>query len=921
MVNKVVISNITFTVKFIQYEGYKFVLLFISCFMLFTIKNVYRKLKWQTLLVSIFLIAVSNYSFSQSIKGQIVDEKGESIPYASVFVKELSLGVASNVDGMFNIKVPPGEYHVVFQSLGFNSENREVSVGQTDINLKIILTTRYYNLAAVKVSSKSEDPAYSIMRKAIGLAPYHRSQVKSYSSQVYMKGKVSVLKLSRLVKRMLRKEEDAPQEGEIYVHESYSDLSFREPNSYEQNVISVRNTFPGNDSNDAMQFIALNLYQPTYERWISPLAPNAFTHYRFKYLGSSVESDRMIHQIAVIPRRKNQQLLEGTLHIVDNLYCFHSVDLKGEFTGGKFRFSSQFAEFNRNLWMPVSHKIDMDIKVMGNNAEVNYLASVSYKDVVTSDALATFTAEPKQEVKIDEKPKQSPKTPKQVKNQQKIDELMQKDELTTRDMHQLSKLMSEQQKQQQPPDTSKSLEIQRRTKMKVDSLASTRDSAYWEQLRPIPLKQDELKSFQKKDSLVRIAGPDSLRKHGEPSSIHRSSMAKVALTGGWYRTKSKKFSFQSDGINPASFAYNTVDGFVPSYSFTVGVRVKKKMYSLSQNYSYAFARKEFMYSLTHSQSYAPLRRGRFNLSVGSKSKDFNLTDGVNTFVNSITTLTLRENFQRLYHEKWASAGNSIDLANGLVLKTNLKFFIRDSLVNNTNYSFFYKDVKDFSPNIPDNSLYANTLKNVSLGSLLNVTVEYTPEYYYRMFGETKWMVRSKYPTFHFKYYLYNYLKDEKFLAHSVQVGLTQNKNLSLFRDFYYSFNIGSYINAEKLHFADFRHFNTQPIYVVFNEVNNTFCNLPFYAQSTSKQWAEFHTYYRSAFLALKFLPFFSNMYWKETVFLDILSTRENPYYIEVGYGTNEILQSIRVSGHVGYMHDGNFYYGFRIGIKGNSIGI
>jgi len=251
-------------------------------------------------ILAVILSLENNNSFSQSITGQIIDEQGEGIPYASIYVKELTMGVASNDDGRFNIKVPSGEYHVIFQSIGYNPENLTVEVNQTEVELKIKLKVRYYNLAAVKISSKAEDPAYGIMRKVIGLAPYHRNQVKSYNAQVYMKGKINVTKLSRLVKRMLRKEEDAPQEGDIYVQESQSDLSFTAPNNFEQKVISVRNTFPGNDNNDAMQFIALNLYQPTYEMLISPLAPNAFPHYSFKYVGSSFKSSLMIHLIDVI---------------------------------------------------------------------------------------------------------------------------------------------------------------------------------------------------------------------------------------------------------------------------------------------------------------------------------------------------------------------------------------------------------------------------------------------------------------------------------------------------------------------------------------------------------------------------------------------------------------------------------------------
>lgn len=854
------------------------------------------------------LLSLSISLSAQTISGQIIDEKGNGIAYASLFIREISLGVAANEEGRFNIKVTPGEYNLVFQSLGFNPESRNVRVVEQNINLNVALSVRHYDLDAVTFSLRAEDPAYGIMRKAIGLAPYHSNQVKSYNAHVYIKGKVNVMKLSRIVKRMLRKEEDAPKEGEIYVHESNNELNFTAPNKYEQKVLSLRNTFPGTDSNDPMQFISLNLYQPTFGDWLKlPLAPSAFTHYRFKYLGASSESDRLIHKIEVIPKRKSQQFVSGTLYIVDDLYCIHSADLKGEFIGGNFRFKSQFAELNGNLWMPVSHNIGLEIKVMGNSAEINYLASVSYKNLVSNDAYTPSFAEVKTEK---QKPTTKPPTPKQKKQQQQIDAILQKDELSNRDMQRLSRLTSNQQK----VDTVKSLEIKSPNKVSVDSMATKRDSSYWEELRPIPLSVDEIKSFQQKDSLIRLTAPDSLRKKAVPNYLRKRSLARVAFTGGRFGSKESTWSFSTQGISLNSFSFNTVDGIVPSYSFSIGKRFKNRSLSLNQNYSYAISRETLSYSLALQFLYSPSRRASASLGFGSQAKDFNVYDGVEPMVNSLTTLLLRENHLKLFEEKWVSLANTIDLANGLVLRTSAKAFSRNTLSNTNDFSFFYRDTKQFTPNIPINGLYEQSTKLVVFGGMLNVNLSYTPYYYYRMYGTTKRMIRSDYPTFWVGYKLNSYFLQESIFSHQVSLKVFQQKNWGLFQEFHYSLGIGMFLGDKNIHFADFKHFNTQPVPVVFKGVSASFCNLPFYTQSTSTQWAELHTSYRSAFLLLKFLPLISQLNFKEAVFFSALSTGETPYYLEAGYGFCEILQSIRLSGHVGYMHAQTFSFGFRFGV-------
>jgi uncharacterized membrane protein YciS (DUF1049 family) len=860
---------------------------------------------------------VSNSLYGQSIYGQIVDDSGKGIPYASVFIKEITLGVAANEQGKFNIKIAPGEYKIVFQSLGYSPESRNVVVTDKSLEINVSLKTRHYDIEGVTFSLKSEDPAYGIMRRAIGLAPYHSKQVKTYNAQVYIKGKVNVMKLSRLVKRMIRKEEDAPKEGEIYVHESNNELLFKAPNTYEQKVLSTRNTFPGNDNNNPMDFIALNLYQPTFESMILPLAPNAFVHYKFKYLGTAADSERLIHKIEVIPRKKGQQFLSGTIYIVDDLYCIHSADLRGAFMAGSFHFSTQFAPLGRNLWMPISHNIDIAIKMMGNNAEVNYLASVSYKSIESNDKFSPSYSE----TKTAEKPisKAKPPTPKQEKQQKKIETIMQKGELTNKDMHQLSKLMKEQQKDE--PDTIKSLEIKRSNNVTVDSLASKRDSSYWEQLRPIPLSVDEVKSFQKKDSLIRLAGPDSLQKKSVPSYLKKKSLARVAFSGGRFAPKKSTWSFSSEGLNPTSYYYNTVDGLVPKYVFTVGKRIKKKSFSLSNSFSYAISRNELMYSGSFGFPYSPLRRGRAGIAFGSLSKDFNSSDAVNTFVNSISTLAFKENFAKLYQEQWVSISNGIDLANGLVLNTNAKIFNRSELTNTTNFAFFYGDTKPFTPNIPNNMLYGSTPKSINLGTSFNLGLTYTPEYYYRMYGQNKRMVRSRYPTFLFNYNLYSYWVGDRSTVHKVNLGLYQEKKWELFHELYYSFNVGKFFNANNLHFADFKHFNTQPLPLVLDASPSSFCLLPYYSHSTNNYWAEAHLRYQSPFMALKFLPLVSELNMNEAIFFGAFATKQTPYYLELGYGFSEILQFMSISGHIGYMHTGDILYGFRIGFAGNTIGL
>ena len=92
--------------------------------------------------------------------------------------------------------------------------------------------------------------------------------------------------------------------------ESYNEIEFTAPDKYVQKVISYNSTFPseGNDISP-MDFIQASFYQPVFaDMAISPLSPQAFSHYNFKYLGASLQGNFVINKIQVIPKRKSQQL-------------------------------------------------------------------------------------------------------------------------------------------------------------------------------------------------------------------------------------------------------------------------------------------------------------------------------------------------------------------------------------------------------------------------------------------------------------------------------------------------------------------------------------------------------------------------------------------------------------------------------------
>src|SRR5665647_3646064 len=357
-------------------------------------------------LVVLILLFASSLLPAQILRGRITTQSGDPIQYATVYIEELRQGTTSNTTGNYEIRLPDGKYTVIYQSLGYQPVYMNIVLSGEQVSKDVVLPLQYYEIREVRISATGEDPAYYIMRKAIGMAPYYLNNVSYYKAEVYLKGNLVINKIPKLLQKSMKiessgnggsvsagskpkSEEKLLKAGDSFLMESYNEIEFTAPDKYFQKMISYNSTFPaeGNEISP-MSFIQASFYQPVLaEMAISPLAPNAFSHYNFKYLGASQQGEYTINKIQVIPKRKSQQLFDGTIYIIEDLWCLQSVDLTNENLIGKVRIQQLYIPVQDEIWLPVSHKFEINISIIGFKADVGYGSSVKYIEVKPNLAL------------------------------------------------------------------------------------------------------------------------------------------------------------------------------------------------------------------------------------------------------------------------------------------------------------------------------------------------------------------------------------------------------------------------------------------------------------------------------------------------------------------------------------------------------
>ncbi len=872
----------------------------------------------KTLLTLLLINMAGVVSFSQVISGVISSSDGETIPFASIYIKELTTGTTSNVEGEYKVELPAGISHLSIQALGYAKVELEVNMQGGDIQKDIVLHIQDYQIKEVRVFSGNEDPAYGIMRKTISLAPYFLRQVKHYSATVYLKGGFDMNKVPALFRRQLK--DEGIEEGKTYVAESLNELTFNSPNQFVHKQISKRSTIPNNGEDEVLSFLNYSFYDSESELAISPVSRKAFSFYDFRYEGFFEQGEYFVNKIKVTPKRKNQKLFEGYIYIVDNLWNIHSVDLVNEQFLGKVHIKQVQEQVKEKVWLPVSYQFNVSVNKLGFKVSGNYGGSVKYNEVELDYGLPVPTTlkESYARAASDKKIAEEMENARPLSaTQEKIKSMLEKDDMSNREMMRLSRLMEKENQNRELTESGLRLKS-RDSLFQVVRDTISPDSIDWNKYRPIPLSKKEIQSFGIRDSLtLAMAGlsEDSIAyKKNTPNFLKAIGKA---IAGTRIYNKDESFSLKYYGlIYPNSLSFNSVDALNFSQKVYVKYFLKNGMkLDLYPQLKYAFGRQDLMWSTKFKIDTEHIKRTLFFVEAGQWSTDFNNETGISPFVNMASSLLLKDNYMKLYRNNYLWLGGARDLANGLRLEVGVKYRDMSQLKNSTNYSFGYPK-KNYSPN---NEVYKRNWDNhFQSRSAFEVESKlvYTPRYFYRIEGDYKRMVSSNYPTFSLIYKgATNAAFNTQSRYHMAEIGIKQNVDWNLMYNINYNARGGYYFNNTAMHFSQFTHFNTAEVPISFKDWNNSFNLLHDYRYSSNQWFMEAHLSYSMPYLLIKNIPFLQDKMWNENLYFGHLSIPSYENYNEIGYGISQIYLVANVGVFAGF-HDFEFHrWGVRVSIN------
>ena len=803
----------------------------------------------------LFLPAISQATV---IKGRVTDEKQQPLPYATIFLKNTSIGTTSNSDGYYSFDAPHGDFEIVFQYVGYRKYGEKLSIGNESITLNISLKPESFELKEVTVDANAEDPAYNIIRQAQKKRKFYLDRVRAYSCNVYIKG---VQALDQIPEKILlfkakKLDVDSTLKGIIYLSESESQYNHQEPDKVKEIVYSSKvsgnnNAFSWNSASAFSSDFYENLIPLggiTPRGLVSPIAEGAFTFYKYHLLGTFYDDGLVINKIQVIPRRSTDPVFSGTIYIVEDQWCIHSLNLLVTKEAhldflDSLRFTETYGRVNDTAWMPFTQLLQFNISLLGFKGAGRFIGVFSHYNLAPDFPANFFDAEI----------------------------------------------------------------------LKVNSEANQKDSLYWSEHRPVPLTVVENTDYHRKDSIHTV---HTSKKYLDSVDRKENNFNLQDLLLGYHYHNSFHYLDYEWRDPLEGISYNTVEGFNITLRNTLRKNFKDEMRSWSLNadvrYGFSNWRAGAKASFTYNNDQVHLQQWLFE--AGIFPTQINEDEPISEQVNAAYSLVARENFMKLYEKRLVTAQHSREWLNGFRLRTSLSYSDRVPLENSNNYSIDWIGRYDYTPNNFFGNAHADTLVRTQALEL-DLKADITIGQHYVTRPDGRFYTGSKFPTFTIEYRKgikafnsdVNFDMVEGSISHDFNLGLVGRSSISV--------AAGTFVNNHSMSFIDFKHFQGNQT-IIGAHYQNGFQLLPYYTYSTDESWLEGHYEHHFGGFIFNKIPLIKKLNLQEVGGAHLLLTNDIRY-IELDAGIEHLFKLLRIDFVTSFGNHGKLDAGFLIGLNLN----
>lgn len=734
-----------------------------------------------------FGLLVLTFQLHAQIIGTVTDNNNQTLPYVNIYLENTYNSTITNESGVYELPInKAGSYTVIFQYLGFQTIRKSINPEKFPFTLNVSMKEETLSLNEAVVNS-ADNPANEIIRKAIKNKKANSEKTARYRADFYSRG---IFRIKDAPKTVLGQKLDAfddildsTRSGILYLSETVSKLTFQKPDKMKEVIVASKvsgndNGFSFNNAASA-NFDFYENYVPFNAEVVSPIADNAFNYYKYKLEGTFFYEDKIqISKIQVIPRRDSEPAMFGYIYIVDDSYAIYGTEL---------------SVLGKNIQTPVLNKM-----LLKQTFSYNKNNDIWIKNTQTLDFDAGMLG-----IKIDGRFTY-------VYNNFEFEDKFAKNTFT-------------------------------REVLSFEKDANKKEDSFWEEIRPVPLTEEESTDYLKKDIL-------QTKKKSQvylDSIDQKSNKFKVLdiVSGYNYKNSFKNWSVGYKGLL-TGISFNTVQGYkvLSGFYYTKRNEENRTYTSISADFDYGLAEDRFRGVLSYNRKFNNINNSQLFISGGSSIVQFNSANPISNLINAVATTFFKDNYMKLYERNFVGASYSREVINGLFVTGSLSYNDRNPLFNNTKQALLKNERGYISNNplLPNDFITPAFDRHNLYKAALTAKINFGQEYWSRPDG--KFNIRNeKYPTLYItaeksfaaneKRYEYEHIQGRIF--HDLSL---QNKGLLGM-----NLKIGKLFNADNISFVDYKHFNGNRTHIGQSDrYLNTFNLLPYYSASTNDSYVEFH---------------------------------------------------------------------------------
>jgi hypothetical protein len=772
-------------------------------------------------------MGLSTYCKAQ-IFGKVTDMAEAPLPFVNIYIESTLYGTATNDNGDYKLDLPSNsEYIIVFKYLGYKTVKKKIRANTANYELNVVLVEEGLELSEVELTAES-NPALDIIKNTIAKRKLLKEKIIDYTANFYSKG---LIKIKNAPERILGQDLgdfggglDSTRSGILYLSETISEIAQRKGDFKEKIVASKVSGDDNGFSFNLAVDVNFSFYDNKVElgsMLVSPIAENAFSYYDYQLMGTFYDDgNRLINQIKVTPKRKQDKTFSGTIYIIEDEWSLYAIDLK--VTGKQVQivpvdtfYLKQSFNYSKkyDVWLKVSQRFDFDYSILGFEGGGRFTAS--YKD---------YNLEPN----------------------------FAKDDFN-------SEILS------------------------FEQHANKKDSLYWAAQRPVPLTTEESADYVLKDSIKTIRKTqkylDSIDAKGNRFKL--SSLLFGYTHSNTFKEKYFTLTTPLENINFNTVqGWNGSFGL----EYLKFINEENQAFQFKTQFNYGLSDKRFRPKASFYYRFNNFSRPIIRLNLGNEAKQFNHEEPISPMGNTITSLFFERNFAKFYDRSFIELEHSQEITNGLLASINFGFEDRSPLFNQTNYTIVDSRNKQYTSNNPlePENFGTAVIEDHSIAKL-NIDVRIRFGQQYLNYPDKKINIPNEhYPSLYLGYEKgfassdrsNHYGQFKIRAAHAFQVS---NKG-----NFSYNVRAGTFINGEDISFVDYQHFNGNESYVTRKSYTQSFLLLPYYSFSTNKQYMEGHLEHNFNGFVLNRIPILKHINAHLILSGKLLATSDNQPYSEFG---------------------------------------